>query len=191
MAKFSAGGVAMKTLDLGCGQHRYPGSIGIDINPHSNADVIHDLDVFPYPFEDNFFDLIYCDGIIEHLTDVVSVIEELWRISKPNGRIIIITPYFTSVDAFTDPTHKHYFSARSFDYFTGEFPEYGFYSSKARLIKRKVEISFWPLPRLGGLHPQHLIGAHWLANRFTSVYERFFAYILPAQSIRFEFEVAK
>jgi hypothetical protein len=36
-----------------------------------------------------------------------------------------------------------------------------------------------------------LLGAHWLAQRFPSVYERFFAYILPAQSIRFELQAVK
>ena len=181
----------MRLLDFGCGKKRQPGAIGVDINPASDADVLADLDRVPYPFAKDSFDMIWCNGIIEHLTDVMGVMEELHRISRPGALIVIITPYFTSLDAFTDPTHKHYFSFRSFDYFTGDFPEYGFYSSKARFIKRKVEISFWNVPRLGGIHPHHLVGAHWLARRFTSVYERFFAYILPAQFIRFELEVVK
>jgi SAM-dependent methyltransferase len=181
----------MRTLDFGCGIRRQPDSIGVDINLNSKADVIADLDRCPYPFVSNSFDRIYCEGIIEHLTDIVGVMEELHRIARPGARIIIITPYFTSVDAFSDPTHKHYFSARSFDYFTGDFPEYGFYSSTARFAKRQVEIVFWRLPRLGGIHPQHLLGAHWLANRYTSFFERFLAYLLPAQYIRFELEVIK
>lgn len=181
----------MRTLDFGCGKRRRPDSIGVDLNPNSNADVIANLDQFPYPFTDNSFDCIYCDGIIEHLTDVVRVMEELHRIARSGAHIVIITPYFTSADAFSDPTHKHYFSARSFDYFTGDFPEFSFYSSRARFVKRKVEITFWSLPRLGGIHPQHLWGARWLANRYTSIYERFFAYLLPAQMIRFELEVVK
>ncbi len=180
-----------KILDFGCGTKRHPNSIGIDINPNSNADIIHNLDLFPYPLEDNTFDEVWCDGIIEHLADVVGVMEELHRVSKPGGQITIITPYFSSLDAFTDPTHKHYFSSRSFDYFTGDFPQYGFYSAKARFVKRKVDIYFWDLPRLGGIHPQYLLGAKLLSTRFLSIYERFFAYILPAQTIRFELEVVK
>jgi predicted SAM-dependent methyltransferase len=113
----------MRVLDFGCGQHRHSGSVGIDINPNSDADIIHDLDTFPYPFEDDSFDMIYCDGILEHLTDIIKVTKELHHIATPKGCIIITTPYFASVDAFTDPTHKHCFSARSFDYFTGDFPE--------------------------------------------------------------------
>ena len=68
------------------------------------------------------------------LGNVVQVIEELYRIAT-RAYIIIITPYFTSVDAFSDPTHRHYFSARSFDYFTGNFPEYDFYA-QAHFAKR-------------------------------------------------------
>lgn len=180
-----------KILDFGCGTKRHPNSIGIDINPDSHADIIHNLDLFPYPLEDDTFDEVWCDGIIEHLTDVVGVMEELHRVSKHGGKITIMTPYFTSLDAFTDPTHKHYFSSRSFDYFTGDFPQYGFYSSKARFIKRNVDIQFWELPRLGGIHPQHWIGAKFLAKYLTTIYERFFAFILPAQTICFELEVIK
>ena len=32
-----------KILDVGCGQNKYPGAIGIDSNPRTSADVIHDL----------------------------------------------------------------------------------------------------------------------------------------------------
>lgn len=180
----------MKILDLGCGRRKLPGAVGIDLNPNSDADIIHDLNVFPYPFSENEFDLIHCDGILEHLDDIVRVMEELHRIAKPGAKIEVVTAYFTGVDAFTDPTHKRFFTARSFDYFTGDFPEYGFYS-QARFRRVKVEILFWRLPRLGGLRPQHLLGAHWLANRLTSIYERFFAYLLPAQTIRYELIVVK
>ncbi len=79
---------------------------------------------------------------------------------------------------------------RSFDYFTGEFPEFDLYT-RSRFCRTRVELYFWRLPRLGGLRVQHLVGAHWLARRFPTVYERFFAYILPAQLIRYELEVIK
>ena len=60
----------MKILDLGCGCHKMPGAIGVDFNPNSDADIIYDLNAFPYPFPDNEFDLIHCDGILEHLDDM-------------------------------------------------------------------------------------------------------------------------
>jgi hypothetical protein len=46
--------------------------------------------------------------------------EELHRISKPNGVIEIWTPHFSHPNSFNDPTHKHHFTLGTFDYFTGD-----------------------------------------------------------------------
>ena len=50
------GAQRLRTLDVGCGIHKQPGSIGIDRNPASRADVLADLDRFPYPFADSAAD---------------------------------------------------------------------------------------------------------------------------------------
>ena len=83
-----------KILDLGCGKRKRPGAIGIDNNPATDADVIHSLNVYPYPFEDSSFDEIYVDNVLEHLDDVVRTMEELHRISRPGGLVKVIVPYF-------------------------------------------------------------------------------------------------
>ena len=75
-----------KILDVGCGQNKFPGAIGIDSNPRTNADVIHDLGVVPYPFPDDEFDRIICRHVIEHVPDVMSFVSELHRITRPGGR---------------------------------------------------------------------------------------------------------
>jgi hypothetical protein len=49
----------MKILDVGCGKNKRKGAIGIDIDPNSDADVIHDLNIFPWPFNDNELILYY------------------------------------------------------------------------------------------------------------------------------------
>ncbi len=69
----------MNVLDLGCGQRKLPGSVGVDFNQDSDADVIHDLNRFPYPFPNDQFDVVHCDGILEHLDDIVRVMEEIHR----------------------------------------------------------------------------------------------------------------
>lgn len=46
----------LKVLDLGCGKKKRPGSIGVDFSDRHHADVIHDLNVFPYPFENDSID---------------------------------------------------------------------------------------------------------------------------------------
>jgi ubiquinone/menaquinone biosynthesis C-methylase UbiE len=107
----------MKILDLGCGNSKKQGSIGVDSNPRTSPDVLHDLNKFPYPFENNFFDQIFLDNSLEHLEDVVSVMEEIYRITKPGGNIKIIVPYFRSLWAFGDITHKTFFAVRSMELF--------------------------------------------------------------------------
>jgi len=110
----------LKILDLGCGKRKREGAIGIDISEDTDADIVHDLNVFPYPFSDSEFDYVYADNIIEHLDNVVKVLEELHRITKDGATIKIIVPFFRSVYAYIDPTHKHFFTVRSFDYFDPE-----------------------------------------------------------------------
>lgn len=180
-----------RVLDLGCGRQRHTNSIGIDINLASSADVIGDLNQIPYPFAADTFDEIWCDSIIEHLTDVMATMKEIHRIARSGAMVTIIVPHFTSVDAFTDSTHRHFFSTRSFDYVTGDFPEYSYYETDIKFGKRGVHIDFWPLPRLGGIQPQRWLGAGLLANHYPSLYERFFAFLLPARELIFELEVVK
>jgi predicted SAM-dependent methyltransferase len=100
----------MKILDLGCGKKKQKGAIGIDISKETDADVIHDLDVFPYPFANGEFDYVYADNVIEHLYDITKVLEELYRITKDGATIKIIVPFFRSHWAFIDPTHRHFFT---------------------------------------------------------------------------------
>ena len=181
----------MKTLDVGCGKNKRPGAIGIDFNAHTDADIVHDLNVFPYPFKESEFDEFYVTHCIEHLDNVVKVMEELYRIAKPGASVVIDAPYFSGQDAFSDPTHKHFFTSRSFDYFTGDFPEFSFYSQKARFEKVRTHIDFWKIHKLGGARLQNYLGLGFLANRCTGVYEKFFAFIFPAQSIRYELKAVK
>jgi len=64
------GPTPMRTLELGCGFTKTPGAFGVDIIAGSAADLIHDLDVFPYPLADNAFDRIICMDVLEHVTEV-------------------------------------------------------------------------------------------------------------------------
>ena len=98
------------TLHLGCGPQKKTGSIGVDFNKNINADVIHDLNKFPYPFKNNQFDKIIADNILEHLENIPKVIEELHRIAKNGAVLFVTTGHFSGIDSFTDPTHKHFFT---------------------------------------------------------------------------------
>ncbi len=122
-----------KILDIGCGKNKYQSLenkvIGMDIVDLPGVDIVHDLKVSPFPFNNDEFDIIIAKHILEHLNNIVEIMAELYRILKPNGLLNIIIPYFSSPSAFKDPTHVRYFTLNTFDYFL-EDSEYCYYFKK-------------------------------------------------------------
>ena len=58
-------------LDVGCGKRKAePGAVGIDVSPRSAADIVWDLDDFPWPLETGAFDRIHMSHIVEHVRDL-------------------------------------------------------------------------------------------------------------------------
>ena len=104
-------------LNIGCGIAIEENAINLNLSTLPRVDVVWDLDKFPYPFPDNTFKEILAQDIMEHLDDIFKVMEEVWRILKPGGTIYIHTTFWKTEDSYTDPTHKHFFTLRSFDYF--------------------------------------------------------------------------
>jgi len=128
----------MKKLNLGCGQFRKDGFVNIDISPHTRADVVHDLDQFPYPFDDETFGLIEADHLLEHLSTPFRVMTELNRLLKPGGIIHILVPHFSR--GFTHPEHKRGFDVTFPSYFNRNFV--GGYTG-THLISRKTELHWF------------------------------------------------
>lgn len=170
----------MKILQLGCGMNKVDNAITLDINPDVNPDVVHNLDIFPYPFPDNEFDLIICKDIVEHLDNIIRVMEEIHRICKHGGEVRIETPHFSSDDSFADITHRHQFSIRSFNIFTNENNKFPFYT-KARYKILYSKIIF------GGLYRS--LGVEWFANKFPLFYESHLAFLFQAHKLIFELKV--
>jgi len=55
------------SLDLGCGQFKRKGAIGMDIRPMQGVDIVHDLLSFPWPIPDEVCNLITASHLVEHL----------------------------------------------------------------------------------------------------------------------------
>lgn len=107
-----------KKLNFGCGVKIKPkknGWINVDIVKEVDVDKSFDFEKFPYPFEDNTFDYVYIDNVLEHLDNIPKVMDELWRICKNNAIIEIFVPYWNHSVAYNDPTHKHYFNTNVFE----------------------------------------------------------------------------
>ena len=100
-----------KILDLGCGNVKVSGAVGLDNIALPEVDIVHDLLHFPYPINDNSFDIIYLRHVIEHfnIDKINNIMNECYRILKKDGQLFVNVPHVFSIAAFTDPTHKQFF----------------------------------------------------------------------------------
>ena len=178
-------------LDVGCGQNKFTGAIGLDSNPRSHADVIHDLGSFPYPFENDQFDEIICRHVVEHVPDVIGFVTELHRITKHGGLLRIVTPHYSNPDWATDPTHRNHFNSYSFNCFVPERTPFPFYTD-IELRPQRTYVSLANLWRA--------VGIEWLVNldqRFSGLrflrkfWEFYLSNILRGKELTFELEVIK
>jgi ubiquinone/menaquinone biosynthesis C-methylase UbiE len=157
----------MKILDLGCGKNKHKGAIGFDVKKLPGVDIMGSIDEV-LPFRNNKFDIIYCSHIMEHCKKekFIQLMEEIHRISKPNGLVNIIVPYYTSKDSFTDPTHNIFFTEHTLDYFIENHPLN--YYAKARFKIEKVQ--FYYQSPLWKYNPFRRILRHYFLNIVSSIY---------------------
>ncbi len=176
-----------RALDVGCGDRKLPGAIGVDALALPSVDVVHDLSIFPWPFADNSFDLVYANHFLEHVDDVVRTLEEIHRILVVGGRATIQVPYFRSTDAFTDPTHRHFFTSRSLDYVV----EGGALQSRyqySKVLFRKCGFWYgWPHSSRNPLKQllKSFIAAH------PVFYDQYLSLFLPTECLTWELEAEK
>lgn len=173
-----------KILDVGCGIKKYPGSTGIDRNPDTAADIIWDLDKFPWPVESSTFDETRLIHVIEHVGDVIATMEELHRILKPGGQIVLETPHYTDFSSWCDPTHRWHLNSFSFRYFGVDNAGFGYYS-RARLREISVYVKLLALWRY--------LGFEFLVNHsraFRKFWEFYLCFVIRGKVLRFVFEKA-
>lgn len=114
-------------LDLGCGEKKQKGFIGVDIDAAPGVDQVVDLNVLPWPWGESSVDEIYTSDCLEHLAplgraegqgNIVAVLREVYRVLKPGAQIDIYVPSTDSRAAWQDPTHVTYWNKNTFLYFT-------------------------------------------------------------------------
>jgi len=96
------------------------GWVNVDKYENCDPEVIHDLDVFPYPWDDNSVDGILMTHVLEHLDDWWGAFCECARILKLGGKLDIHVPDESSRTALTYRDHKHVFSTLSFHGIRGQ-----------------------------------------------------------------------
>ncbi len=179
-----------RTLDVGCGPAKEPGAVGVDQFELPGVDVVCDLNG-RWPFDDGSFDRVVFRHSIVHLRSLEGALREARRVCRLGGVIEIISPHFSSDNAFTDPTMNFCTGYRTLDYYceNGSMP-YGYYGQLGlRITYRRIHLYraelrntrhrvvswlFWP--------------ADALVNAFPRLYEKFFCFILRGNEVRFLLE---
>jgi SAM-dependent methyltransferase len=173
---------ATKILDIGCGKSKVPGSIGVDFNENLGADVVHNLNVFPYPFQPDEFDEVHIRSTLFLLDNPVHVMDEIYRICKKGGRVVVVQPYFRSVWNYVDPWVKNFGTAHSFAFYDPDDLICKHYKyTEARFSTTNIVFDdHLEKPKI----IRRLI--IWLANRYPRKYELHLSYLFPLDMITFE-----
>lgn len=125
----------MRKLNLGAGNRPEKGMVNHDkIKHRPEIDIAHDLNILPWPWKDKSFDYILARSVFEHLNiDLVTVLDECWRILVPGGTLVVKVPHWQHDNAYADPTHRWRYSLRSFEVFVPASylgKEHSFYTSR-------------------------------------------------------------
>ena len=178
-------GSRRRILDVGCGINKYPGSVGIDRIAGTAADVLVDVDHFPYPFRDQSFDHLRAVHVIEHVSDVIRTMEEFHRLLRSGGTVYIATPHYTDFSSFCDPTHRWHLNSFSLRYFGADNAGFGYYSH-ARFREKHLHVRLLSLWRL--LEFEALVNAF---PRFRRFWEHYLCFVVRGKSIEWELEAVR
>ena len=118
-------------LDAGSGDGRYKKFFSNQIYENADigklernyGDLTYQCDLKNIPVEDNKYDAIICTQVLEHINDPQKVLNEFYRILKPQGKLYLSAPLYY-------PEHEI-----PYDYF--RYTQYGF---KYLFDKSKLEI---------------------------------------------------
>lgn len=112
-------------LDLGLTETKQPNFVRMATRKADGVDIVHDLEAFPWPLENDACLIVLAAHIVEHIKPwlIVPWMDELWRVTAPGGQVAISTPYPTSPLWYQDPAHIGHFNETSFAYFDPAFPK--------------------------------------------------------------------
>lgn len=108
-------------LNMGCGFKKLNDHWNVDIESKCNPDEVLDFEITPWPYENDFFDKITADNILEHLGQdpkvFTNIIKEMYRVSKDGAEWFINVPHHRCDLFWDDYTHVRPLSAKTFKMF--------------------------------------------------------------------------
>jgi len=132
-------GSADGSFEIVCKSRRIPcRSIDVDHGINFERDRL--------PFADGEFDIVNSNSVIEHLFDPSNYMQEIHRILKPGGYLIVVTPHwpYTAKDFFNTFTHVHPYSYRALNEC---FIAFGFKSLALVPWLVMKPVIFWKIPK--------------------------------------------
>ncbi len=170
-------------LDIGCGQNKRRGAIGVDRIANTNADVLADIDQ-GLPFSTASVSSVSLVHVIEHVADIVHAVEEAHRVLKPGGILHIETPHCSDASSFADPTHRWHLNSFSFRYFT-EAGGFAYYS-QCRFRQVRIEVKLLRLWKLLGFE---LAVNH--SRSLRKFWEYYLCFLIRGKALVFDLEAVK
>lgn len=121
-------------LNLGAGNKVIAGASVVNhdrLAHRPEINCVWDLNILPWPWRDNAFELVVACAVLEHLRiTLLESMGECWRVLRPGGVVRVKVPFWNSDNTYSDPTHYWAFSPAVFDMFdpaTKHGAQYKFY----------------------------------------------------------------
>ena len=130
--------------DIGCGENKQPHWVGMDLRRLKGVDIVHDAQKFPYPLKSDSCFQILLSHLWEHIEPKyrIRMMDELWRILKPEGQLLISVPYYMSFGATQDPTHYTCPNEATFTYFDPNYDMWRIYKPKPwKLVRNDYQLN--------------------------------------------------
>jgi predicted SAM-dependent methyltransferase len=139
-------------LNVGCGRNVREGWINLDSYPLPGVDIAADLEncaTTPLPLESDSVNEFLLSHVLEHIRNVLPMMQELHRVAMPGATMVVRTPYGSSDDAFEDPTHLRQIFVGSFGYFSQPYYWRADYGYRGDWIAESITLEI-------ALHLRHL-----------------------------------
>ena len=126
-------------LDIGCGEAKQLGFVGMDMRALDGVDIVHDWNDYPWPLPDESCVMLMASHVVEHVNPAdggfLRWMAEAWRILVPDGEFAIAVPHGSSQGYLQDPTHCNQVNETTWAYFDPGTPLYTIYRPKPWKIK--------------------------------------------------------
>lgn len=109
-------------INLGAGGDIRIGFVNHDIVALPGINVVHDLNKYPWPWDDLSADEVVAKDLLEHLVEFMPAMEEIFRVLKPGGKLYLKVPYWNGWSRQADPTHRRGFHELTFKFFDPTSP---------------------------------------------------------------------